>query len=325
MAGNSQRRGARRTDGSKKGATGGSGGQRGKALRGKGPTPPAEVRTGHPAARRAKSTAKRSSASSGARPGSGTRSGKPTREALEIVAGRNSVLEALRAGVPVQALYVAERVEADERIREILRLASGKQLPLLEAPRAEMDRITGGAIHQGVALQVPPYVYAHPDDLLRHAFDSGHTPLLAALDGVTDPRNLGAVIRSVAAFGGQGVLVPERRAAGMTAGAWKASAGAAARVPVARATNLTRQLEAYRKAGLVVVGLSAAGALDVADLEVAVDPLVLVLGSEGEGLSRLVERACDVLVRIPMVDGNESLNAGVAAGIVLYEVARHRA
>jgi len=325
MAGNSQRRGARRSEGSKKGATAGSGGQRGKALRGKGPTPPAEVRTGHPAARRAKSTAKRSSASSGARPGSGTRSGKPTREALEIVAGRNSVLEALRAGVPVQALYVAERVEADERIREILRLASGKQLPLLEAPRAEIDRITGGAIHQGVALQVPPYVYAHPDDLLRHAFDSGHTPLLAALDGVTDPRNLGAVIRSVAAFGGQGVLVPERRAAGVTAGAWKASAGAAARIPVARATNLTRALASYRKAGCIVVGLAADGTTDLADLEAAVDPLVVVVGSEGRGLSRLVAETCDLLVRIPMHSETESLNAGIAASIVLHAVAARRA
>jgi 23S rRNA (guanosine2251-2'-O)-methyltransferase len=130
--------------------------------------------------------------------------------------------------------------------------------------------------------------------------------------------------RSAAAFGAHGVVVPERRSAGMTAGAWKSSAGAAVRVPVARATNLTRQLEAYRSAGLVTVGLAASGSLDVGDLEVAVDPLVLVIGSEDQGLSRLVERACDLVVRIPIAASTESLNAGVAAGIALYEIARHR-
>jgi 23S rRNA (guanosine2251-2'-O)-methyltransferase len=221
-------------------------------------------------------------------------------------------------------LYVAERVDADERIREILRLASAKLLPLLEAPRPELDRLTGGGIHQGVALQVPPYVYAHPDDLLARADAAGEPALIAALDGITDPRNLGAIVRSVAAFGGHGVLVPERRSAGMTAGAWKASAGAAARVPVARATNLTRELQAYRKAGCVVVGLAADGTTDVADLEVGIDPLVLVVGSEGKGLSRLVAETCDLLVSIPMSSAVESLNAGIAAGIVLHAVAQRR-
>jgi 23S rRNA (guanosine2251-2'-O)-methyltransferase len=328
MPGNSERRGARRTDGSKKGASAGTGGQRGKALKGRGPTPPAEARKGHPAARRAASETRNAASTRSVRPGSGARSGGSrggARDSIEVVAGRNSVLEALRAGVPVQALYIAERVDADERIREILRLASGRQLPLLEAPRPEIDRLTSGAVHQGVALQVPPYVYAHPDDLLARADASGEPALIVALDGVTDPRNLGAVVRSVAAFGGHGVLVPERRAAGMTAGAWKASAGAAVRVPVARATNLTRALQAYRSAGCVVVGLAADGATDLADLEVAVDPLVLVVGSEGRGLSRLVAETCDLLVGIPMHSETESLNAGIAASIVLYSVAARRA
>ncbi len=239
--------------------------------------------------------------------------------------GRNSVVEALRAQVPATALYIAERIDTDDRVKEALRLATDRRLPLLEAPRAELDRMSSGSVHQGLALQVPPYAYAHPDDLARRAGETGHAPLLVALDSVTDPRNLGAVVRSAAAFGADGVVVPERRSAGMTAGAWKASAGAAARLPVARATNLTRQLEAYRSAGFVIVGLSLAGTVDAHDLEVAVDPLVLVVGSEDQGLSRLVERTCDVLVRIPMAVGTESLNAGVAAGIVLYEVARRRA
>jgi 23S rRNA (guanosine2251-2'-O)-methyltransferase len=241
-----------------------------------------------------------------------------------VVVGRNSVVEALRAGVPATALYVAERIDADDRVREALKLASDRRLPLLESPRAELDRFSAGTVHQGLALQVPPYRYAHPDDLAALAADSGQVPLLVALDSVTDPRNLGAVLRCAAAFGAHGVVIPERRSAGMSAGAWKASAGAATRVRVARATNLTRQLEAYRSAGYAVVGLSADGPVSAADLEVATGPLVLVVGSEDQGLSRLVERACDVLVSIPMASGTESLNAGVAAGIVLYEVARRR-
>jgi 23S rRNA (guanosine2251-2'-O)-methyltransferase len=194
----------------------------------------------------------------------------------------------------------------------------------MEAPRAELDRLTAGAVHQGLALQVPPYAYAHADDLLTKAEGLGQPALIVALDGVTDPRNLGAVVRSAGAFGAHGVLVPERRAAGMTASAWKTSAGAAARVPVARATNLTRALQAYRSAGLVVVGLDGGGSVDIDAIEVAVDPVVLVVGSEGRGLSRLVREACDLVASIPIGAATESLNAGVAAGIALYEVARKR-
>jgi 23S rRNA (guanosine2251-2'-O)-methyltransferase len=332
MAGNSKRRGAQRNPGSKKGATVGSGGRRSKGLEGRGPTPKAEERTGHPAARRAAAATRRSAAGQGRGGGAagtgGTgspRGARAGREATETVVGRNPVVEALRAGVPAAALYVAERIDSDDRVREALKLAGNRGVPLLEAPRTELDRLTAGAIHQGLALQVPPYAYAHPDDLVRRATGFGQTPLIVALDGVTDPRNLGAVVRSAAAFGAHGVVVPERRAAGMTAGAWKASAGAAARVPVARATNLTRALEAYQKAGLTVVGLAATGDIGVEDLEVAVDPLVVVVGSEGKGLSRLVGQACDLTARIRMSADTESLNAGVAASIVLYEVARRRA
>jgi 23S rRNA (guanosine2251-2'-O)-methyltransferase len=193
----------------------------------------------------------------------------------------------------------------------------------MEVTRTEVDRLADGAMHQGLALQVPPYDYAHADDLLG-LVPPGEVPLIVVLDGVTDPRNLGAVVRSAAAFGAHGVVVPERRAAGMTASAWKTSAGAAARLRVARATNLTRTLEAYQAAGLFAVGLAADGGIEVAALEVATEPLVLVIGSEGSGLSRLVAQTCDALVRIPMGGGTESLNAGVAAGIALYEIARKR-
>ncbi|WP_055575665.1 23S rRNA (guanosine(2251)-2'-O)-methyltransferase RlmB, partial [Streptomyces albus] len=243
----------------------------------------------------------------------------------ELVVGRNSVVEALREGVPANALYVQQFIDNDERVREAVQLAGERGgIRLVEAPRPELDRMTNGLNHQGLVLQVPPYEYAHPEDLAAAAFDRGEDPLIVALDGVTDPRNLGAVVRSASAFGGHGVVVPERRAAGMTAGAWKTSAGTAARTPVARATNLTRALEAYQKAGLTVIGLAADGEVELEDVAALDGPLVVVVGSEGKGLSRLVGETCDLRVRIPMPGGAESLNAGVAAGVVLYEAARRR-
>ena len=323
MAGNSQRQGSRRNPGTKKGATAGTGGKGRRSLEGKGPTPKAEERPGHVAYRRAKRAG--SGKGSSGRSGSGGRGsgskGKPT---TEVVAGRNPVVEAMRESVPATALLVAERIDSDDRVKEALKLAADRGLPVLESPRAELDRLAVDARHQGLALQVPPYEYAHPNALLDRALDSDEPPLIVALDGVTDPRNLGAVVRSAGAFGAHGVLVPERRSAGMTASAWRTSAGAAARVPVARATNLSRALAAYRKAGLFVVGLDGDGDADVGALDLAVEPLVLVTGSEGKGLSRVVREQCDVVARIPIGGEVESLNASVATGIALYAVAQAR-
>ncbi|SEG88488.1 23S rRNA (guanosine2251-2'-O)-methyltransferase [Actinacidiphila yanglinensis] len=318
MAGNSQRKNRRTSN--KKGATVGSGGQRRKGLEGKGPTPPAEARKGHKKNRVAGAQARRAVSGQSRRP-----SGRGAKSTAEMVVGRNPVVEALRADIPATAVYIQQYIENDDRVREAVKLATDRGVPLLEAPRPELDRITAGLNHQGLVLQIPPYEYAHPDDLAAAAAERGEDPLIVALDGVTDPRNLGAVVRSVAAFGGHGVVVPERRAAGMTAGAWKTSAGTAARVPVARATNLTRTLEAYQKAGLTVVGLAADGEMELHELELLGGPVVVVAGSEGKGLSRLVGETCDVRVRIPMPGGAESLNAGVAAGVVLYEASRRRA
>ena len=205
-----------------------------------------------------------------------------------------------------------------------MKLAQSLGIPLMEASRTELDRVAGGAFHQGLTLQVPAYEYAHPDDLLARAEEIGGVPLLVALDGVTDPRNLGAVLRSAAAFGAHGVVVPARRAAGVTATAWKVSAGAAARVPVARATNLTRTLESYRDAGLYVVGLDGESDLDLSSVRELSEPTVLVVGSEGRGLSRLVRDTCDAVAGIPIGSAAESLNAGVAAGIALYVTSRAR-
>ena len=316
MPGNSQRKGAVRRKG--KSNTAGSGGRVRRGLQGRGPTPKAEDREYH-AKHHAKKSAERRPST---RTAGGPRTGRPG-TGPEWVVGRNPVLEALEAEIPVKSAYVAEGAERDDRLREILKLAANRSIALLEVTRNEMDRLTGGAVHQGVALQLPTFEYAHPDDLLATAIASATEPLIVALDSITDPRNLGAIVRSAAAFGAHGVLIPERRSAGMTAAAWKTSAGAAARIPIAKATNLNRTLRAYSDAGLTLIGLDGQAETDISAVDSS-GPLVLVVGSEGDGLSRLVREACDTLASIPIATQVESLNAGVAAGIALYQINRRR-
>lgn len=315
MAGNSKRRGATRNAGSKKGATVGTGGHGRKALEGKGPTPRAEDRPNH----KAYKAKKRAEAEAAKRPQ--VRRAGPrdkTSTSHELVVGRNSVVEALRSHMPALALFVYNRIDADDRVTEIVSLAVEHGIEVREVPRTTLDTLAGGSPHQGVALEVPPYEYAEPEDLL----EADGRQLIVALDGIQDPRNLGAIMRSAAAFGATGVLVPERRAAGVTVAAWKVSAGAAARIPVARATNLTRALEAYKKAGLFVIGLDAHGEVDLHQSELLDGPLVIVAGAEGAGLSRLVRETCDQIVSIPIGGETESLNASVAASIALYEASQ---
>jgi len=259
---------------------------------------------------------------SGPRVAPGRRS-NPTKEGPELLLGRNPVTEALRASIPATALYVAHGIDIDDRVTEIVRTAGDRGIPILEISRLELDRMTGGVLHQGVGLQVPPFAYEDFDDLLAAAMEQT-APLLVALDGVTDPRNLGAVIRSVAAFGAHGVFMTERRAAGITATAWRTSAGAAARVPVSQVVNLTRSIKAAQQAGFTAIGLDADGETDLYSLEAAVGPLLVVVGSEGRGLSRLVGETCDLRVSIPMMSEVESLNASVAAAVTLAEVSRRR-
>jgi len=310
MAGNSRRRGAVRKPGTKKGPTVGSGGNRRRGVEGRGATPPAHLRPNHPAAKRAAAKQK-------------SRQPAKKTDETEMVLGRNPVVECLRAGVPATALYVALGTDADERLTESVRRAADSGVPILEVPRTDLDRISANGLHQGIALQVPPYRYAHPDDLLAAARAQSSPALLVALDNISDPRNLGAIVRSVAAFGGHGVLIPQRRSAAVTAVAWRTSAGAAARVPVARATNLNRTLRDWAAAGLQVVGLDADGDARIDELDATGD-VVIVVGSEGKGLSRLVRENCDAVVSIPMAGPTESLNAAVAAGVVLADVARQR-
>ena len=322
----------------RKGAAAGSGGQRKQGLEGRGPTPPAEARKGHPKARRAAAAAKRATEPvrtqrvSVARPVTqdGTvRLPAPVAkrrglEDSEIVAGRNPVVEALRAKVPASEVLLAEGIDHDERITEALKIADRRQIPVKSLTRAQLDRLCDRAPHQGIALRVPEYSYLHTDDLIARVAEAKEPGLLVALDSVTDPRNLGAIVRSAAAFGAHGVVIPQRRAAGMTTAAWKTSAGAAARIPIASAVNLTRALESFQAAGMIVIGLDVDGEIDLDDLEAAAAPIVLVVGSEDKGLSRLIAKTCDILVRIPTSSAVESLNAGIATAVVLAEVARRR-
>jgi 23S rRNA (guanosine2251-2'-O)-methyltransferase len=306
----------------KKGPSKGTGGHGRRKLEGRGPTPPARERPKHPAARQARVAAKRASATRGAGGGSRSRRGGGSDD---LVAGRNAVVEALRASVPATTLYVAVGLDHDDRIVESKKLASARGVAFLDVTRTELDRLAGGAPHQGIALAVRPFDYIQADDLLRRVEEAPEPALIVALDGVTDPHNLGAIARSAAAFGAHGMVLPERRAVGVTPAAWKASAGTLARLPVARVTNLVRTLKAYAEAGLMLAGLDGSGEIDLDALELATGPLVLVVGAEGKGLSRLVAQTCDLTVRIPLHSAVESLNASVATGIALAEIARRRA
>ncbi|RMB62072.1 23S rRNA (guanosine(2251)-2'-O)-methyltransferase RlmB [Tessaracoccus antarcticus] len=313
MAGNSTRRGAT-TKGKNK--TAGSGGRVRRGLQGRGPTPKAEDRTYHKAHKAKNSADKRSQ--------SPRKKTTATAVGADWVVGRNPVFEALQAGLPVKKAYVAEGAERDDRLRDIFKFAADNSIPLLQVTRVELDRVTGDLVHQGVALQLPPFEYADPEDVFADAFEAGGNGLVVALDGVTDPRNLGAIVRSAAAFGAQGVIIPSRRSASMTAAAWKSSAGAAARIPVAMATNLNRAITQASKMGFTVVGLAGEGDVAVSALPGSEGPLLVVVGSEGEGLARLTRDHCDALLSIPISGAVESLNASVAASIALYEVTQLR-
>ncbi|MER7273533.1 23S rRNA (guanosine(2251)-2'-O)-methyltransferase RlmB [Dactylosporangium sp. NPDC000244] len=359
MPGNSERRGKRVV--SKKGAVKGSGGKNRQSLAGRGRTLPADERPWHkgysgdeplpqktarkqdnerraaaaegrapkigqPGTKRTAGKgpfgAKRSSPIAKTRVSPGRKSATP-KDGPELLVGRNPVVEALRTHVPATALYVALGLDMDERVKEAVRTSAERGIAILEITRNELDRMTGGVLHQGLGLQVPPFAYEPFHDLLAASLESP-APLLIALDGITDPRNLGAIIRSAAAFGADGVFLTERRSAAITATAWRTSAGAAARVKVSQVTNLTRTLKQCQEEGFVVAGLDADGEASLYELEAAVGPMVVVVGSEGRGMSRLVGQTCDLRVGIPMVSDVESLNASVAAAVTLAEVSRRR-
>jgi 23S rRNA (guanosine2251-2'-O)-methyltransferase len=310
MAGNSTRRGAVRT--SKKGPSAGSGGNNKRRLAGKGPTPKAEDRPYHAAA-------KRKTAAKDARPRVPRVKSERPKGGGELVAGRNAVVEALRAGVPAIELIVARSIDVDDRVTESLALAMAAHLPIREVHRAEVEGLSGSS--QGLLLAIKPYQYSSFEEIILRATEP---MLIVALDGVTDPRNLGAVVRSASAFGADGVVMTERRAAAMTASAWKSSAGAAARIQIAQVTNLPRTIDAAKKAGCFVIGLDGDADETLSQMKVAQESIMIVVGSEGKGLSRLVREKCDLVVAIPMRASTESLNASVATSIALFWVDEQR-
>ena len=241
--------------------------------------------------------------------------------AQDAVAGKNSVVEALRAKIPAKELVVAIKVELDEKISEAIRLAKNSDLPIKELPRRAIDELTGNANHQGIALVIKPFNYSEFDQIIAKA---KKPMMLIGLDGITDTHNLGAVVRSAAAFGADGVVIPERRNASMTGSAWKASAGAAARMPIAQVTNLVRSIEDAKKAGCFVIGLDAEGDAELSKMNLAKESIYIIVGSEGKGLSRLVREKCDLVVSIAMQSTVESLNASVATAITMHWVATER-
>ena len=330
MAGNSSRKGAIRA--SKKGPAGGTGGKNKKRLTGKGPTPKAEDRPYHAAAKRKKAVAKKSSSKTTVRGAgkvtTGRSDGKEVRAPRaprgdrprgEIVAGRNAVLEALRESVPSTELLVARSIEVDDRVAESLKLALHLGLPIREAHRAEVEGISPNS--QGIILAIKPFQYSSFEEIMQRA---KYPALVVALDGVTDPRNLGAIIRSAAAFGAAGVIMTERRAASMTASAWKSSAGAAARLPIAQVTNLARTIDAAKKEGLFVVGLDGESEELISTMKIASEAIMIVVGSEGKGLARLTREKCDLVISIPISATTESLNASVATAITLFFIDQAR-
>lgn len=314
MPGNSSRRGAQRKPGTKKGAVVGSGGQRRKQLKGKGPTPKAADRPGHKASRRQAAAAK---ASGAARPGRQRRAGG------EVIVGRNAVVEAMRAGVPANRLVVQTTADLDERLAESLHLAGRRGIEVVERPRPDLDELSRGEVHQGVVLEVPAFAYADLDTVLSSA---GPAPLVVLLDSITDPHNVGAIARSAAAFGADALVLPTRRSARVNAATWRTSSGALARLPVAQVTNLTRTIDDLKESGFFVYGLAADADRDLTALTPrdADGPVALVIGSEGEGLGRLVGEHCDELLGIHMAPGNESLNASVAAAIAMHAISALR-
>ncbi|MGI6649950.1 MAG: 23S rRNA (guanosine(2251)-2'-O)-methyltransferase RlmB [Bacillota bacterium] len=240
----------------------------------------------------------------------------------EIRAGRRPVLEILRAGRPVNRVVIARGVE-DDSLREIRRLARGQGIPVVEAEKVYLDRQANGLNHQGVVAWAAPREYVEVEDILELARTKEEPPWIVVLDGLEDPQNMGSILRTVEGVGAHGVIIPKRRSVQLNATVARTSAGAVDLVPVARVVNLVRTLESLKEHGCWVIGATGEASQQYHEADYT-GGLVLVIGGEGKGLSRLVQEKCDLLVRLPMRGQINSLNASVAAGVVLYEALRQR-
>ena len=240
-----------------------------------------------------------------------------------LVFSRNSVLEYLKANVPVKTLYIALNVESDRRLIEAFKIASDRSISILEVHRRYLDKITSNSLHQGILIEILSYKYSYPNDLLGIASNSNQLPLLVALDNISDPYNLGSIIRSVVAFNGHGLIIPQHNSASVTATTWRTSAGTLAKIPIARTKNLACTLQNYHMSGLQIVGLDLNGDTKLNDYK-SLKPQVLVVGSENKGLSHAVRDRCNTVLYIPTTKLVQSLNVSVATGIALAEISRKR-
>ncbi|HPV02820.1 MAG TPA: 23S rRNA (guanosine(2251)-2'-O)-methyltransferase RlmB, partial [Clostridiales bacterium] len=243
-------------------------------------------------------------------------------ENLDKLEGRNPVLEALRSGRSINRILVSKG-EKEGSIKHIIALAKQKHIVIQEIDRTRLDAMSETKSHQGIIALAAAKDYVSVDDILKAAADSGRPPFIVILDEITDPNNLGSILRTSNAAGVHGVIIPKRRAIGLTSAVSKASAGAIEYVPVARVTNLVQTIEYLKKQNIWVVGTDASAERPYFDHDLT-GGIALVIGSEGEGMSRLVREACDFTVNIPMAGEISSLNAAVAGAIVMYEIVRQR-
>lgn len=240
----------------------------------------------------------------------------------DLIAGRNAVMETLKSGRPINKVFIAKG-ERQGSIKELIALVKEKKLILQEVESKRLDEITGGARHQGVAAYASPVEYAEVEDILERARVLSEPPFLVLLDELEDPHNLGAILRTADAAGVHGVLIPKRRSCQLSSTVAKTSAGAVEYVPVARIGNIAQTMKELKKQGLWIVGADMDGDKNYYEADL-MGPMVLVVGSEGKGIGRLVKEHCDFLVKIPMRGKINSLNASVAASILLYESLQQR-
>ncbi|KFZ43478.1 23S rRNA (guanosine(2251)-2'-O)-methyltransferase RlmB [Anoxybacillus flavithermus] len=240
---------------------------------------------------------------------------------MDLIIGKNPVLEALKSGREMNKIWIAEGSQRGQ-MQSIIQLAKEMGITVQYVPKKKMDQLSEGN-HQGVIAQVAAYRYYDIDDLFKQAEEKGEAPFFIILDELEDPHNLGSIMRTADAVGAHGIIIPKRRSVGLTATVAKASTGAIEYVPVARVTNLARIVDELKERGVWIFGTDAKGNQDYRQLD-GVIPLALIIGSEGKGISRLLRDKCDVLVRLPMIGHVTSLNASVAASLLMYEVYRKR-
>ncbi|MDF2558197.1 MAG: rlmB [Bacillales bacterium] len=239
----------------------------------------------------------------------------------DLIMGRNSVLETLRTDRDIHKIWIQEGINKGQ-ISSILNLANERKIVVQNVAKQRLDQMVQGN-HQGIVAQVTAYQYAEVDDILAKAAGRNETPFLLILDELEDPHNLGSILRTSDAIGVHGVIIPKRRSVGLTTTVAKSSTGAIEHVPVARVTNLAQTIDQLKKQGLWIAGTDAAKSQDYRKLDGTL-PLAIVIGSEGKGMSRIVKEKCDFLIHLPMVGHVTSLNASVAASLLMYEVYRQR-